>query len=353
MNIRTFLIASAAAVTLATSATAPASAADSKLTVFDWAGFDQKNLIPEYIKKYGDQPTYAFFGDDDEAFQKVASGFKVDIAHPCSQMVQKYRDAGLIQPWDVSKIPNYKDIAPRYLDSKVFVDNGKVWYIPTDFGYTAMLYNKDKVPASDASSLQIFVNPKYKGKTSLPDNTDDVWALALLATGVKDWTKTTDAEFKKAAAWLREAHKNVVSYWSDSTDLDQLMQSGQVLVAWSWSDSATELKDAKFPAIFNRTPKEGASTWFCGWVNVKGHAGDQERADYFVNDFLSPAGAKALLSDFGYSSTNAKSMSEIPHDELVSHNIDPVDGTLLAQTPLDQKLRDRMVAEFQKIKSGF
>lgn len=349
MNIRSILIASAATAMLATSAVA----ADSKLTVFDWAGFDQKNIIPDYIAKYGAQPTYAFFGDDDEAFQKVSSGFKVDIAHPCSQMIQKYRDAGLIQPWDTSKIPNFKDIAPRYLDSKVFADNGKVWYVPTDFGYTALLYNADKVPASDASSLQIFVNPKYKGKTSLPDNSDDVWALALLATGVKDWTKVDDAQFKAAADWLRKAHKNVVSYWSDSTDLDQLMKSGQVTAAWSWSDSATELAGEKTKYIFNRAPKEGASSWFCGWVHMKNASGDPQRAYDFVNDFLSPAGAKGILDDFGYASTNVKSEATIPEAELKAHNLDPVNGTLLAQTPLDQKLRDRMVAEFQKIKAGF
>ena len=350
MNIRSFLIASAAAVTMATGALA----ADSKLTVFDWAGFDQKNLIPEYIAKYGDQPTYAFFGDDDEAFQKLSSGFKVDIAHPCSQMIQKYRDAGLIQPWDVSKIPNYKDIAASYTNSKVFTDNGTVWYIPTDFGYSATLYNADKVPAADASTLQVFVDPKYKGKISLPDNSDDVWALALLATGVTDWTTTTDAQFKAAADWLRKAHKNVVSYWSDPSDLNQLMASGQVTVAWSWSDSATQLKDKGMNVVFNREPKEGASSWFCGWVHMKNASPDAtDRANLFVNDFLSPAGAQALLDDFGYSSTNTKSEATIPADQLVAHNLSPVKGTLLAQTPLDQKLRDRMVEEFQKIKSGF
>ena len=71
-------------------------AADPDLTVFDWAGWDIAGVSAKYVEKNGDAPTYAFFGDDDEAFQKVASGFKADVAHPCSQMIQKYRDAGLI-----------------------------------------------------------------------------------------------------------------------------------------------------------------------------------------------------------------------------------------------------------------
>ncbi|MDE3078851.1 MAG: extracellular solute-binding protein [Paracoccaceae bacterium] len=349
MNLRSILIAGATLAAMGSAAVA----ADSKLTVFDWSGFNQKNIVADYVKKYGDLPTYAFFGDDDEAFQKVSSGFQVDLTHPCSQMVQKYRDAGLIVPWDTSKIPNFKNIGKRFLDSKVFVDNGTVWYIPTDYAYTATLYNADKVPAADASTLQIFVDPKYKGHTSLPDNSDDVWALGLLATGVTNWTHVTDAQFKAAADWLRKAHKNVVSYWSDPSNLNQLMDSGQVTVAWSWNDSATQLKAAGKHVVFNRTPKEGASSWFCGWVHMKNAPGDQQRAYDFINAFLAPSAARGLLEDFGYASANDAGEALIPHEELVKHDIDPVKGTLLAQTPLDQKLRDRMVAEFQKIKAGF
>ena len=147
-------------------------AADVNLTVFDWAGFEEPSLIESFIAKHGN-PTYSFFGDDDEAFQKVSSGFKADVGHPCSQMVQKYRDAGLIEPWDVSRIPEYANIAPRFTDSKIFSDDAGIWYIPTDYAYTAIAYNTDKVTPEEVASLQAFVDPKFAGKISLPDNTDD------------------------------------------------------------------------------------------------------------------------------------------------------------------------------------
>jgi spermidine/putrescine transport system substrate-binding protein len=98
------------------------------------------------VAKHGQMPTYAFFGDDDEAFQKVSSGFKADVAHPCSQMVSKYREAGLIEPWDVSRIPEFANIAPRFLDSTTFKDETGVWYIPTDYAYTAIAYQHQRRP---------------------------------------------------------------------------------------------------------------------------------------------------------------------------------------------------------------
>src|SRR5690606_15827478 len=116
---------------LASAIAGPVFAADPELTVFDWAGFEVPALFQGYVDKNGDSPTFALYGDDDEAFQKIASGFKADTVHPCSQMVSKYRDAGLIEPWDTSKIPNFDKIDPKFLDSEVYKDDEGVWYIPT------------------------------------------------------------------------------------------------------------------------------------------------------------------------------------------------------------------------------
>lgn len=349
MKLRHLFMATATALSLGH----VASAADPDLVVFDWAGFEDQNLIQTYVEKYGQMPTYALFGDDDEAFQKVSSGFKADVAHPCSQMISKYRDAGLIVPWDVSRIPEYKNIDAKFLNSKVFVDSGTVWYIPTDFGYTAIGYNKDKVPEADVSTLQVFLDPKYQGRVSLPDNTDDVWALALLATGVTDWSGITEDQFQAAAAWLRKAHQNVRAYWADPSELSQLMASGEVLIAWNWNDTVALLQEENFPIGFQRQPKEGASSWFCGWVHFKDAPGSSDKAYDFINAWTEPRSAQALLEDFGYVTTNDVALSQISKDDLEKHHADPVTGIQLAQTPLDQKMRDRMVEEFEKIKAGF
>ncbi len=349
MSRRTALIASAIAFNFA----AAAYAGDPDLTVFDWSGFENQALVEPYFAKYGDIPTYVLFGDDDEAFQKLTSGFKADVAHPCSQMIQKYRDAGIIEPWDVSRIPNFKEIDPRFLNSKIFKDDTGVWYIPTDYAYTAIAYNTTEVPVEDVASLSIFTNPKYAGRISLPDNADDVWALALLATGVSDWTNVTDDQFKAAADWLRLVHPNVRAYWSDPSQLSQLMASGEVLVSWAWNDSIALLRDQNFAVGFQRQAKEGASSWFCGYINLKDGPGSEDKAYDFINAWLDHGSAKGLLDNFGYAATETVSMAAIDPALLKAKDVDPITSTLLAQTPIDPTMRDRMVNEFEQIKSGF
>ena len=353
-HLKSALIRATSALALAASAlTNVAHAADPELTVFDWAGWENPGLFAEYVTKYGDAPTYSFFGDDDEAFQKVSSGFKADVGHPCSQMVIKYREAGLIEPWDTAKIPEFANITPSMLASPTFKDDTGVWFIPTDGAFTAVAYNTETVPAEDVATLNVFKDPKYAGRISLPDNTDDIWSLALLATGVTDWSAITEEQFAAAAAWLREVHPNVRAYWADPSELSQLMATGEVQVAWSWNDSITIMRGEGLPIGFQRQAKEGAAAWFCGWVNFKDAPGSEDKAYDFINAWLSPAAAKVVLSDFGYSHSNMAAMKDIPPADLVAAEVNPIDTTLLYQTPLPVAMRDRMLEEFELIKSGF
>ncbi|MFN4129324.1 MAG: extracellular solute-binding protein, partial [Paracoccaceae bacterium] len=195
MNHTKLLLACAASAIALSSA---ARAADKELLVFDWAGWEIDGMLADYVAKHGEKPTYSFFGDDDEAFQKVSSGFRADVTHPCVASLPRYRDADLIEPWDVSKIPEFVNIAPQLLDSELIKDAAGVWFIPTDYAYTATAYNTNEVPAEDVASLSVFTDAKYAGRTSLPDSADDVWSLAFLATGVSDWDDVSDAQFTAA-----------------------------------------------------------------------------------------------------------------------------------------------------------
>jgi spermidine/putrescine transport system substrate-binding protein len=330
-----------------------AHAEDPELVVLDWAGFGLPGLMTDYVAKNGQMPTYSFYADDDEAFQKVSSGFRADVGHPCSQMIGKYRDAGLIEPWDVSRIPAFGTIAPRFLNSAVFKDDTGVWFIPTDYAYTAIAWNTKEVPEADVASLDVFRNPAYGGRISLPDNTDDVWSLALLATGVTDWTNITDEQFTAAADWLREVNANVRAYWADPSELAQLMATGEVLVAWSWNDAVTLLRAEDFPVGFQRTATEGAASFFCGYVNFKDAPGSEDKAYDFINSWLAPTSARALLDGIGYAHASDAALATIPAEDLAAAGVDPINGTLLSQTPISAEMRNRMLEEFEAIKAGF
>lgn len=331
----------------------PAYAADPDLLVLDWAGWEFDGVLTDYVAKNGQNPSYSFFADDDEAFQKVTSGFKADVAHPCTASVSRYRDVDAIEPWDTSKIPEFANIPAFMLSSPVLKDDGGVWFIPTDYAYTAIAYNTTEVPVEDVATLAVFKDPKYAGRISLPDSTDDVWSLAFLATGVTDWSAVTDDQFAAAAQWLRDVHPNVRAYWADPSEQAQLMATGEVLLAWSWNDGVALLQKEGFPIGFQRSPAEGVATWFCGYVNMKDAPGSEDKAYDFINSLLAPSSGQALLDELGYAHANSAALATVSMEDQKSAFVDPITTTLLAQTPVSAEFREKMIAEFELIKSGF
>lgn len=348
----------ALAGTLAASAAALAIAADKDLVVFDWSGYEAPNFHPKYVEKNGDSPTFAFFGDEDEAFEKVRSGFKADLGHPCSQSVVKWREAGLLQPLDPSKITGWKDLNPGIMAMKdlATTPDGKVWFMPWDWGDTQLTFNSEKVDEKDVQSLKAFADPKFKGRVSIGDNVDDAYALASLAIGLKDWTKMTDDQFKQASDFLRQVHKNVRSYWTDTTDIVQLLSGGEVDLAWAWNDAAVQSVAAGVPIKSKKDTDEGISTWVCGYVLFKDAPGNVDKAYDYLNAVNDPEVAKVLVKDWGYGQANAKGMAGVDPAVLKQKGYDDVgkfvDKTLF-QSPVPSALKLKMIAEFEKIKAGY
>lgn len=345
--IKTILLGAAASW-----AAGPAMAADDELLVFDYSGFEDPAYHSAYVEKHGDSPRFAFFGDEEEALQKLRSGFEADVSHVCAGSVSKWVESGILEPWDTSKITAYEDLNSDLTGQDVSGSEEDVYFIPTDYGSTAIAYNDAEVPAEDVASLDVFTNPEYAGRMTLPDNVDDAYALAYLATGVTNWQDVTDAEFKAASDWLRKVHPNLRTYWVDPAELSQLLATGEVLVSWAWNETLPTMVEEGFPIGFQREAEEGSSLWLCGYVNLKNGPGVEAKAYDFLNAMLDPSSTQALL-DAGFGQANAAAMAQIGEEALAAVGLGPIDAPVLAQLPISGQQRERQSAEFEKIKAGF
>ena len=332
----------------------PASAADSELVVFDWGGYEDEMFFQDYMQKYGDAPTYSFFSDEEEAFQKVRAGFRADLGHPCSQSVVKWRNAGIIKPIDTSRLKNFSKVDPGFAGMEGFQVDGVQWALPIDWGATALTYNSDEVSAEEASTLYVFTDPKYQDRVSIIDNVDDAYALGMLAVGVKDWTKSTDEDFRKASDFLRQVHKNVRQYHADGAEGAALMKSGEILLEWTWNEVAFTLsfEDDAPAAVFNRDTKEGSSTWVCGYTIMQDAPGSEQKAYDFLDAWLSDASAEYMVTEWGYGHTNKEVMASVGKENGWEPLESYTQGSLF-QKPSDPALREKMIKEWELIKSGF
>ncbi|MBM9595848.1 ABC transporter substrate-binding protein [Roseitranquillus sediminis] len=329
-----------------------ASAQDGSLLVFDYSGFENPAYHSAYVEQHGDSPDFTFFGDEEEAFQKLVSGFRADVSHVCAGSVTKWRDSGLIEPWDTSRIDAYGDLDANLTGSDVSSGSEEIYFVPTDFGSTAIAYNTEQVPEDAVQSLDVFLNPDYAGRLTLPDNVDDAYALAYLATGTTDWQDVTDEQFEAATDWLRQAHENLRTYWIDPAELAQLLATGEVMVAWAWNETLPTMVEQGFPVGFEREPEEGSSLWLCGYVNLADGEGSEDLAYDYLNAILDPSSTQPLL-DEGFGHANAAAMAEVGEEALRDVGLGQIDAPVLAQLPISNEQRERHSEAFERIKAGF
>ena len=134
------------------------------------------------------------------------------------------------------------------------------------------------------------------------------------------------------------------------------MSGGEVDLAWAWNDASVQSALAGAPIKATRDTEEGLSTWVCGYVRLKGAPGTADKAYDFLNSINAPDVASFLLSDWGYGHADAKSMATIDPAVVEAQGYSDVEKFVdktLFQAPVPSELKQKMIAEFEKIKAGY
>jgi spermidine/putrescine transport system substrate-binding protein len=290
-----------------------------------WSGYDSKELLKSYIDKYGGMPEVSHIASEEESFTKMKTGWAPDLIHPGNYNVRKFLDAGLIKPIDTSRLKNWNDIIEGVrTDDSCFMD-GAQYMIPTEYGNSSIIYRKDLVDKSFAEnpSWAILYDEKYKGRLANYETAAAVVQCAALVLGYSNIYDLNDeqlAEVKKLASKQRDMLR---MYWSDATQLEQAIASGEVVAAYGWNASLVNLKKQGID-VEMAVPKERMFTWIAGFTMHK--KVKNEDAAYDLIDAWSSAESGAwLMENYGYGSTNLKAYEKADPKKLEDLGIsDPV-----------------------------
>ncbi len=205
------------------------------LTLLEWNGYEYESFHPEYNAKYGGQPEVTFFAATEDAFQKMRAGFRCDLVHPCTGEVNMFKDAGLIKPLETDRIPRWGEIIPYLLTVKGVEIDGDYWFSPWDWGFSTVAFNPDVIDVENPS-FEIFVDPKYKGKTALDSSIGVNIAIAGVIGGWAEPLNPTEAELETAPDIFKAMLENARFIWTDSTQLEQAWGAGDVGASYVYSN---------------------------------------------------------------------------------------------------------------------
>ena len=329
-----------------------AQAADD-LLVFDWAGYDVPELHQEYIAKYGASPTIALFGDDEEAYLKVSGGYQVDLVHPTSYAIARYRDGGMLKPVDTSRLSHWPDVLPQLSGVRGFATDGNQWFVPCGWGFNSVLYRTDLVDIEEESWGLLF-DERYKGRLSVAGEMDGTVIPAAMTLGIADPFNMNDEELGRVADLLRKQRELNRFYWTDPTEIEQAIASGEVVAAYTWSASASTLKAQGVPVKY-MTPKEGVLGWIDGFIMMKDGPGKEENAYDYVNAWLAPETGAWMIDNYGYAHSNAKAFEMVTPERLAEIGIPSPDvilskGVFLQE--MDPAMRQKYIEMYEAVKAG-
>ncbi|MDH3605061.1 MAG: extracellular solute-binding protein [Candidatus Tectomicrobia bacterium] len=321
--------------------------------IFTWEGWEDQGLHQPYSTKYGESPNFTFFGDEEEAFAKMRAGFKPDITQPCSYKVPIWRDAGIIKPIDPSRLSNWNDVLPSLKEITGMVHDGQRYFIPADWGQTAVLYREDLVDMKE-ESWGLMWDERYKGRLSMSDSLIDGVMVAAIYGGAKDPFNMTEEEVAKTKDLLKQQLPLMRYYWSSVTDIQQSLASGELVAAVAWNDSYTALKSEGVPVKFMK-PKEGAMTWVCGFcLMTDADPKKIDRAYDYIDAYISPESGAWEIRQLGYGCANAKAFDLVSAEELadrgLSSNPDDMLNAGIFQEPMGNE--PALQAMFEEVKAG-
>mgnify|MGYP000193043700 CR=1 FL=1 len=331
----------------------PAAAAVNDITYYTWASYEIPELHPAYFEKYGGSPDPAFFADEEEALQKLRSGYTPDISHPCTYVLPRWRDAGVIAPIDTSRLTHYNDIFPELKTIKGTFDDNGVYYVPVDWGNSSILYRTDLVEVEEESWMLLF-DERYAGKLAVYDAIDGAVTAAALALGIKDPFNMTDEQIEQCRQLLVKQKDLLLYYWSDNTTIEQSLASGELVAAYAWNASVVTLKQQGIPVKY-MNPKEGILTWVCGLVLIEGGPGDEEAKYDFINAMSSPEAGQFEIESYGYGHSNMKSFERVSPERLAELGISSptalfAQGVFLSEVP--PETREKYITMFEGVKAG-
>lgn len=310
---RRLLLASGALAGMAALPLSRARAAVDQMTWSVWESNGNPAYSEAFENETGIDIRRAYMTSNDAQFAALRTGAAGDwdIVNPSISEMRQFMGADLLQPLDLSQIPNTEHMYPVFANMTLTKGpDGDVYGIPYLWGANPIVYRQDRI--EEEPGYGTLFDERYAGQISMRDYPLEAVAIGGIYVGVPreelfDMGSEQLAEVKKA---LMAQKKLVRSYWQSIGDLTNQFATGEVDLAFSWRAPYDALKN-NVPIAMAR-PQPGVFGWCDCFALPKGTTGAVRDAAYdFANYLLGPEYAMPAAMDGNYATT-----TDVIRDEL-------------------------------------
>ncbi|WP_112309487.1 ABC transporter substrate-binding protein [Pseudogemmobacter bohemicus] len=282
--------------------------AEGVLQLYNWGNYTSPELLAKFEKETGIKVTVTDYDANDTALAKIrAGGHGYDLVVPSANYVPIFRDGGLIVELDRSRLKNFGNIAPEWMD--VAWDPGRKFSVPWQWGSTGMAVNT-KVYGGDINTSAIFLDvpEELKGKINVVPEMSDIVNFAIWYVGGEACTEDTEV-LKKARDVLLAAKPDWLSMDYGATER---LANNDWAASVNWNGSSMRARILN-PDVAYGYPKEGYPL-FMDSVTLLADAKNVDEAYQFIDFIMVPENA-AMISAFArYANGIAGSDEFMPED---------------------------------------
>jgi putrescine transport system substrate-binding protein len=285
------------------------------LYVYNWADYIGKNTLADFERATGIKVVYDTYDADETMEAKMMAGDAgYDIVSTSTDFFSRQIKAGIYQPLDRGKLPNWKNLDPHVLAIEAHSDPGNRHAVPYLRHVNGFAYNVDlvkaRMPDAPVDSLDMLFKPEIIARfadcgVTFLDSPEDVLQLALNYLHI-DPNTTRKEDYQRAEQLILAVRPYIRAF--DSTEYMNGLADNEFCISMSWSgDYATSRARARSAGIEVNlaftVPKEGANGSFDALLIPAG-APHPQAAHQFLNFMMQPRVIAAVTNYIHYANDN-------------------------------------------------
>jgi len=194
--------------------------ASGELRIFTWEGYADKPWVDAFQDRTGSTAKVTYTGSVDEMFAKMqgSGGADFDVVAFDTGSFKRYLEQKLIQPMDLARLPNLKNLPPAFRGHPAVTVDGGTYGVPFAWGSLPLVYDEAAFPDGAPDSWAILWDPAFAQQTIALDDANNSIVNCAILLGFKDPFNLTDEQFQAIKAKLIEQKKLLLTYYAGFED---------------------------------------------------------------------------------------------------------------------------------------
>ena len=276
------------------------------LHIFTWSDYMSDGVVEQFEADHNCRVVIDTYDSNESMYAKLKAGATgYDLIFPSSYMVKLMFKNDMLLPLDHEKIPNLKNLDPKYL--AMAFDKECHHSVPYSLTITGIGYLADLGDLEPTWAL--FDRADLKGRITLLNDSRETIGAALKFLGYSV-NSTDDAQLAAAKEVVKRWKKNIAKF--ENEQYKNGLASGEFRLTHGYSGDIKLVQEENEDVRF-LVPREGACLSFDDMV-IPATAREPDLAHAFINACLEPENAAQLVQDIWYLCPNLPAYDLLPED---------------------------------------